>query len=158
MSDRVRDRLHARGVRPGDRVGLYMRKSIDAVATLYGVLKAGAAYVPVDPAAPVARCAYILHNCGVAALVVDEAVAGALGADLALLGAPPRTLVVGNEEGPGAGLRHALGAAGAVPAAPSVQTGPDALAYILYTSGSTGKPKGVMLSQQNATSFVDWCS
>src|SRR5437879_13670980 len=65
LSDRVRDRLHARGVRAGDRVGIFMRKSIDAVATIYGVLKAGAAYVPVDPSAPVARNAYIMHNCGV---------------------------------------------------------------------------------------------
>jgi hypothetical protein len=52
-------------VRPGDRVGIYLRKSIDAVAAIYGILKAGAAYVPVDPGAPPARNAYILHNCAV---------------------------------------------------------------------------------------------
>jgi len=55
LSDRVRDRLHAMGVRRGDRVGLYLRKSIDTVAAIYGVLKAGAAYVPVDPGAPASR-------------------------------------------------------------------------------------------------------
>src|SRR5262245_52031664 len=65
LSDRLRDRLHAVGVRPGDRVGIYMRKSIDAVAAIYGVLKVGAAYVPVDPGAPPARNAYILQNCQV---------------------------------------------------------------------------------------------
>src|SRR5262245_25435149 len=61
LSDRVRDRLQLLGVRAGDRVGVSMRKSIDAYATLLGALKAGAAYVPVDPAAPAWRSAFILH-------------------------------------------------------------------------------------------------
>src|SRR5690606_19139076 len=52
LSDRVRDRLVAMGVRPSDRVGFYLRKSIDAVAGIFGAMKAGAAYVPVDPNAP----------------------------------------------------------------------------------------------------------
>ena len=72
LSDRLRDRLHALGVRPGDRVGIYLRKSIDAVAAIYGILKAGAAYVPVDPGAPPARNAYILHNCAVRAIVMES--------------------------------------------------------------------------------------
>ncbi len=54
LSDRVRDRLHASGVQAGGRVGIFMRKSIDTVATICGVLKAGAAYVPVDPGTTVA--------------------------------------------------------------------------------------------------------
>jgi len=62
LSDRMRDRLHAMGVRNGDRVGIYLRKSIDSVAAIYGILKAGAAYVPVDTLAPPARNAYIFHN------------------------------------------------------------------------------------------------
>src|SRR2546430_14033635 len=65
LSDRLRDRLITIGVRPGDRVGIYLRKSIDAVASIYGILKAGAAYVPVDPTAPPARNAYLMHNCAV---------------------------------------------------------------------------------------------
>src|SRR4051812_13008511 len=63
LSDRLRDRLTALGVRRGDRVGFYLRKSIDGVATLFGALKAGAAYVPVDPLAPASRNAYIHNNC-----------------------------------------------------------------------------------------------
>jgi acyl-CoA synthetase (AMP-forming)/AMP-acid ligase II len=55
LSDRVRDRLAALGVQRGDRVGLCMRKSIDTLAAIFGALKAGAAYVPVDPTAPAAR-------------------------------------------------------------------------------------------------------
>ena len=72
MSDRLRDRLRAMGVRPGDRVGIYLRKSIDAVAAIFGILKAGAAYVPVDPGAPAARGAFILNNCQVNVVVIES--------------------------------------------------------------------------------------
>ncbi|MBL8984580.1 MAG: AMP-binding protein, partial [Gemmatimonadetes bacterium] len=65
LSDRVRDRLVAMGVVRGDRVGIYARKSIDAYAGMLGAMKAGAAYVPVDYAAPAWRTAYILSDCAV---------------------------------------------------------------------------------------------
>lgn len=160
LSGRVRDRLWALGVRPGDRVGIYLRKSIDAVGTLYGILQAGAAYVPVDPSAPPSRNAYILHDCAVRAVVLERRFQEKLQAELASLGAAPALLVL---EGAGGGvaLARALEQADAVGPAPSTVTAmpaPDDLAYILYTSGSTGKPKGVMLSHENAVSFVDWCS
>ena len=86
LSDRLRDRLVALGVRPGDRVGIYVRKSIDAVAAIYGILKAGAAYVPVDPGAPAARNAYILENCAVRALVVEQPVRAAADGRMAISG------------------------------------------------------------------------
>ena len=160
LSDRVRDRLHAIGVRPGDRVGLYLRKSIDTVAALYGVLKAGAAYVPVDPGAPAARGAFILHNCAVSALLVESRFEPRLRAEHESLGALPPTIVL-ERVGGGEGLKDALDALDRESAAPrsdTIASPPEALAYILYTSGSTGKPKGVMLSHDNAVSFVDWCS
>jgi amino acid adenylation domain-containing protein len=160
LSDRLRDRLHAVGVRPGDRVGIHMRKSIDAVAAIYGVLKAGAAYVPVDPGAPAARNAYILQNCAVKAVLMERRFDAKLQPELAQLGPLPQ-LVVTDEAGAGAALRRALDAADANGAAPAVETArPRAtdLAYILYTSGSTGKPKGVMLSHENGVSYVDWCT
>src|SRR5262245_1687341 len=161
LSDALRDRLQALGVRPGDRVGLYLRKSIDAVAALEGALKAGAAYVPVDPAAPAARGAYVLHNCGARAIVVEREYQKALEAELERLGGVLPPLVVLDGTRGGASLREALERAqddAPAPTGTSVDPGPDALAYILYTSGSTGRPKGVMLSHRNATSFVDWCS
>ena len=71
LSDRVRDRLVATGVRPGDRVGLCLPKSIDTLAILYGILKCGAAYVPTDATAPMARAGLILADCGVRAAFVE---------------------------------------------------------------------------------------
>jgi acyl-CoA synthetase (AMP-forming)/AMP-acid ligase II len=90
LSDRLRDRLCALGVRPGDRVGIYMRKSIDAVAAIYGILKAGAAYVPVDPGAPPTRNAYILQNCAVRAVVMESRFDAKLRPELEQLGPIPR--------------------------------------------------------------------
>jgi amino acid adenylation domain-containing protein len=161
LSDHLRDRLVRLGVVRGDRVGIYVRKSIDSVATLLGALKAGAAYVPVDPGAPAARGAYILHNCAVKVVVVEAALADKLGSELDALGARPAMLAVDAQQSAGAGLRGALEMADTrdpAPGAETVHNDSADLAYILYTSGSTGKPKGVMLSHENAVSFVDWCS
>jgi amino acid adenylation domain-containing protein len=160
LSDRLRDRLRALGVGTGDRVGIYLGKSIDAVAAIYGILKAGAAYVPVDPGAPPARNAYIMHNCAVKALIMEQRFAEKFSAEHGQLGALPSLLLL---EGTNAGtaLRQALDREDALERASETRTAtPDSsdLAYILYTSGSTGKPKGVMLSHENAVSFVDWCS
>ena len=67
LSDRVRNRLRQMSVKPGDRVGICLRKSADAVASLFGIMKAGAAYVPVDPTALASRNAFIFCNCAVKA-------------------------------------------------------------------------------------------
>lgn len=160
LSDRLRDRLIALGVERGDRVGIYLRKSADAVAAIFGVLKAGAAYVPVDPTGPVSRNAYIHNNCEVKAVLVEQKYFTAYEEEIAKLGSPP-TLVVLDGVGGGESLRTAmdeLDSHALAPEADTVISRPDDLAYILYTSGSTGTPKGVMLSHLNAMAFVDWCS
>jgi len=160
VSDRLRDRLRADGVTPGDRVGICLHKSIDTVAAIYGILKLGAAYVPVDPGAPPARNAFILNNCAVKLAVIGARFENSLRTELEKLGAVPSLFVLGDTGG-GMALRRALDdaqAARPAPAASTASPAPQDLAYILYTSGSTGKPKGVMLSHENAVSFVDWCS
>ena len=160
LSDCVRDRLHHLGVRCGDRVGIYLHKSIDTVAVIFGIMKAGAAYVPVDATAPVSRNAYILRDCSVAGVILEASFTDALRAELDQSDAQPFLFAL-DSVGGGASLRLALEQAEQKDPAPVVQTAtplPDDLAYILYTSGSTGKPKGVMLSHVAATSYVDWCS
>jgi L-proline---[L-prolyl-carrier protein] ligase len=160
LSNRLRDRLVAMGVGRGDRVGIHLHKSIDAVASIFGILKCGAAYVPVDPTAPATRNGYIFADCSVKALIVEAAPRAALVGEMERLGA--RTMVLAPAgAGGGEPLREAIEHLQASsPAAPAttVVSAPDDLAYILYTSGSTGKPKGVMLTHANATSFVGWCS
>ncbi|MCK6456333.1 MAG: amino acid adenylation domain-containing protein [Phycisphaerae bacterium] len=160
LSDRVRDRLIHLGVKPGDRVGIMAHKSADTLASLFGIMKAGAAYVPVDPTAPAERNAYIFQNCSVRAVVVEQDYLPRLQAEFAATGFQPHLIAIAGT-GAGRPLREALdGLDGVDRAAPtaSVRVDSSDLAYILYTSGSTGRPKGVMLSHANAAAFIDWCS
>lgn len=148
LAEQIKTRLAQHGVRPGDRVGIYAPKSIETVAALFGVLKTGAAYVPVDPEAPPERNAYIFQNCAVRAVVADEPLIEGLREEYGTL---PAEKELPAPETAGVALRLLLFEA------EEHEPSPD-LAYILYTSGSTGRPKGVMHTHQSALSFVDWCS
>jgi amino acid adenylation domain-containing protein len=161
-ANRVAHLLLETGVQPGDRVGLLLDKSADAIAGLYGIMKAGATYVPLDPLAPAGRLAYIARNCGIRCLVTGRERASVWDG-LLDEGAPVETFVVLNASAaevvaPRFGRLLGRDALAAVSQAvlPLATIDLD-LAYILYTSGSTGHPKGVMLSHLNALTFVRWC-
>lgn len=140
--DREADALAAvlarRGVRPGDRVALWLPKSARAVAAMQAILRLGAAYVPIDPLGPVARTIRVVTDCAAQMVVTTAEQAATLHQHGITVAMPyPQDL----EQ---------------VPPAEDPGGDPDDLAYILYTSGSTGTPKGVCLSHRNALAFVDW--
>src|SRR3984893_12773860 len=158
-SNQLAHLLRARGVKKGDRVGLFFPKCVESLVCMFGVLKAGGVYVPLDPQAPADRVGYIIGNCGIRVLltnrerrhVLDPAALNSL--DFSVMTDDSGTNGSGNKVVPWAML-------GEYPqsSAPAVTLTETDLAYILYTSGSTGRPKGVMLSHQNALTFVEWCA
>ena len=163
LASDLRSWLQSMDVVAGDRVGMCLHKSIDGVATIFGILKNGSAYVPLDPLAPAARNAYILNDCQVKAIVVERCFVQALRTELEKLGSVPKILIL-DKVGVGNALRSALEneSTSAIKRVTTDEASavvqPNDLAYLLYTSGSTGLPKGVMLSHENAMCFVDWCS
>jgi amino acid adenylation domain-containing protein len=147
--------LGARGVQPGDRVALHLDKSAASVVAIYGILRAGAAYVPLDPAAPASRVALIAADAEVAAVCTTRA---RLDATLTIVPPPGDCpIVLLDDDAPPCGPATVSGRDAWVGTAAATRRriGAD-LAYILYTSGSTGTPKGVMLTHTNALAFVEW--
>jgi amino acid adenylation domain-containing protein len=142
----VARRLAARGVGPGRRVAVFLERSPDLVAALLGVLRAGGAFVALDPAYPPERLAFMLEDSG-AAEVISRAELGS--------GLPEREGGGEGEAGPLL-LPAAFRATEDRAPRPGVPAAPGDLAYLIYTSGSTGRPKAVAIEHRSAAARVDW--
>jgi len=135
-SDLVAAALAAWGVERGDFVGLWCARSLDLHIALLGILKAGAAYIPFDAAAPIQRVASCLADCGARLLVSHDAMAtqaAGLTAEVVQI----ETLLAAESNA-------------VIPLGPK----PDDAAYAIYTSGSTGKPKGIVISHRNICHYL----
>lgn len=161
LSNQLASVLTNCGVSKGDRIGIYLNKSIEAVIAIFGILKAGAAYVPLDPFAPVKRVAFIIDNCQIKGLVTTpKKVANLKLSDSASV----QCLVLADDEAleeienPSTVRIVSWQEVWQAPAnsLPIINQIEDDLAYILYTSGSTGTPKGVMISHRASLTFVNW--
>jgi amino acid adenylation domain-containing protein len=136
--------LRARGVRPNERVALYVERSPELVIGLLGILKAGGAYVPLDVGYPAERVAYMLQDSAPVAVLTQKCLTDTL---------PPTAAYVltldtdedGIDQEPDRNLEG-----------PQLGFTSRDLAYVIYTSGSTGAPKGVMVEHRNLVNLVQW--
>lgn len=146
-ANRLARLLVSRGAGPEERVGVMLERSVDLVATLLAVLKTGAAYVPVDPAYPADRIAYLLDDATPALVITSAATRGVLPEDVRqlIVDDPTTAAVLETLDG------HDL----------SDSDRPRALAsshpaYVIYTSGSTGRPKGVVVPHKGVVNRLAW--
>ncbi|WP_344332944.1 amino acid adenylation domain-containing protein, partial [Kitasatospora putterlickiae] len=148
-ADALGARLHRLGVTADDCVGLYTEPSLELMTGVWGILHAGAGYLPLSPEYPQERVRWMIESSGTRVIVAQEH----LRARLAEL-VPPGTRIVLPADLPDApdpdprGIPHQSQG----PADPD----PESLAYVIYTSGSTGRPKGVMIEHHSIVSQLRW--
>lgn len=136
---RVASCLRQLGVQAGELVGISMHRSIDLIVGLMGILKAGAAYLPLDPHFPPDRLRFMVEDVAIGVLLTQSDVEAFWPAD------GIQTLRL-DDEWP---------AIARFEPAPSIESRPEHLAYVMYTSGSTGRPKGVMVTHRNVVGFLN---
>ncbi len=138
-ANRIARRLRELGVGPEDLVGISLERSADFVASILGVLKVGAAYVPLDPGYPKDRLRYMVADSGAKTLVTRDALAGLfenLEVNVLRLDSDAEEIAKQSDENLG------------------LEIDPLNLAYVIYTSGSTGKPKGVLVQHAGLANLM----
>jgi amino acid adenylation domain-containing protein len=137
-SNGLKTHLLEMGIKAGSKVGLCLERSIDMMIALLAVIKAGGVYVPLDPAYPKERLAFMIDDADVRLVIDHRHLSGSL---------PDETPIVHMEE---IDWHRATGATS------PVQISPEHLLYVLYTSGSTGRPKGVAMSHRAIVNLTAW--
>jgi amino acid adenylation domain-containing protein len=132
--------LNALGVGSGSTVAICLPRSFEAIIAALGAMRAGAAYLPLDPAWPDARLRFALEDSSSAAFVAQELLLQRIG-----------TKAHGIDP-----VRHAPKIAAARSTQPLASSDPQSLAYVIYTSGTSGQPKGVEITHANLAHLVRW--
>ena len=153
QANQLANLLLENGVRRGDRVGVLLNRSLETAIAIYGIMSTGAAYVPLDPAAPAARTRFLLRDCAINHLITN----------------PLQRRCLQEVFSEKTNLRSIIGCKGDWPVrsfsweetgqmksrTPNVRMLEDDLAYLMYTSGSTGTPKGIMHTHRSGLTYAN---
>ena len=139
-ANQIKETLLFNNIKVGSRVSICSPKSIEFVSAVFGILKAGAAYLPIDYSSPIDRNKFIIENCEVAAIIITKDLYQHFKNEFTYITDLGNDLVIAKNNNS------------------KLKKSPEDLAYLLYTSGSTGVPKGVMYSNSSALAFIDWSS
>ncbi|NET02568.1 MAG: amino acid adenylation domain-containing protein [Sphaerospermopsis sp. SIO1G1] len=163
-SEQLANTLRENGLQKGDRVGICLEPSIEEIIAIYGILKAGMVYVPMDAYTPVSRIAFMIENCGITALITagkilkklykEEFINTAINhLQIAII---DDTENINQEQiSPTKIIAWQQVLTASATALPPVKLIDSDLSQILYTSGSTGKPKGVMISHRSSLNMAN---
>lgn len=143
------------GVEPGERVGIFMPRCLESAVAVYGIMKTGAAFVPIDPATPLAALRHVINDCGIRHLTAHHTLQQKL--EPVVTEPAGLELIVGLDSTSNGTIRtlpwhtieqfpHGY--------SPERRTTDQDLAYIIYTSGSTGRPKGIMHTHYSGMSYA----
>ena len=154
-ANQLAHRLMGLGAGPERAVAVCLSRRPELVVSLLGVMKSGAAYVPLDPAYPPQRTGFILESCGAGLVITEQSLAGGLADTSASL----LCVDEGGEQDLWQGGDLSQGEADVQSEAdPHTRVSASNLAYIIYTSGSTGEPKGVAIQHSSASVFLRWAA
>ncbi len=176
-ANRLAHHLNSLGIGPGHYVGVYMQRGLEVIPALLGILKAGAAYVPIEPSVPAARVQWILNSLEVPCLVsqpslrktlldwtaelrkLEHVICLDLGdsskyRDEAVTGEPSTEAGEGTTSAPRLWLPAEL--ADSPTHNPAIPVSSEQNAYVIFTSGSTGTPKGVVVAHQPVINLIEW--
>ncbi|MEA2176605.1 MAG: hypothetical protein QOD00_4197 [Blastocatellia bacterium] len=140
-ANQLAHRLRARGAGANEPVGICMERSVEMLVAILGVLKAGGAYLPLDPAYPSQRLAFMMNDAGVRIILAKQHL-------LPMLSASERTLICLDTQWPDISAESVEN--------PLNNVWPESLAYVIYTSGSTGLPKGTMNTHLGICNRLLW--
>ncbi|MNZ59687.1 Gramicidin S synthase 2 [compost metagenome] len=155
ISDLLAKWLRKKGIRPEQTVGVVAERSCALVISILAILKAGGVYLPIDPSYPVDRVRYMLDDCEVKLLLVQQKMkSSALIAELLELRGETELVLVGERPLEDWYVEESVD----LDESNLIQDSrPESLAYIMYTSGTTGQPKGVMVEHRNVVRLVKNC-
>jgi len=142
ISEKIAYHLTESGIKVGDAVGVFMNRSFNTIAALLGILKSGAAYVPLDPHLPEERLAYMIEDASLSVVLTEQNLIEKIPDSSVKLVAVCIDSDIDFSHSESNQFK-----------APFVS--PDSIAYIIYTSGSTGKPKGVRITHRSVVNFLN---